>query len=111
MSEPKTKIAMKPALAFILLMGLVSMFFDMTHEGAKSIYGVYLSLAGASAATIGFVTGFGEFVGYFFRLLAGVITDRKKNYWGMTIIGYIFNMAAIPAPALFRKTVGFMPAL
>jgi MFS family permease len=76
---------------------------NMTHEGAKSIYGAYLYLAGASAATIGFVTGLGEFVGYSFRLVAGVITDHKKNYWTMTIIGYIFNMAAIPALALIPK--------
>ncbi len=94
---------MKPALAFIVLMGIVSMFSDMTHEGAKSIYGVYLSLAGASAATIGFASGFGEFVGYSFRLVAGFIADRKKNYWTMTIIGYIFNMGAIPALALIPE--------
>jgi len=94
---------LKPALAFIFLMGIVSMFSDMTHEGAKSIYGVYLSLAGASAAAIGFATGFGEFVGYAFRLVAGYITDRKKNYWFMTILGYLFNMAAIPALALIPE--------
>lgn len=93
----------KPALAFILFMGIVSMFSDMTHEGAKSIYGVYLSLAGASAATIGFASGFGEFVGYSFRLVAGLIADRKKNYWTMAIIGYLFNMGAIPALALIPE--------
>lgn len=92
-----------PALTFVVMMGIVSMFSDMTHEGAKSIYGAYLYLAGASAAAIGFVTGLGEFVGYSFRLAAGFITDRKKNYWTMTIIGYIFNMAAIPALALIPE--------
>jgi len=34
---------------FILIMGIVSLFSDMTHEGARSIYGVYLHIAGASA--------------------------------------------------------------
>jgi len=101
--EKQMNKTVKSALAFILLMGIVSMFSDMTHEGAKSIYGVYLSLAGASAATIGFATGFGEFVGYAFRLVAGFITDRMKNYWTMTIIGYVFNMAAIPALALIPE--------
>ena len=93
----------KSALMFVVLMGIVSLFSDMTHEGAKSIYGAYLSLAGASAATIGFVTGFGEFIGYSFRLIAGIYTDRKKNYWTMTIIGYSINMLAIPALALIPK--------
>lgn len=101
--ESRLNSRMKPALAFILLMGIVSMFSDMTHEGAKSIYGVYLSLAGASAATIGFAAGLGELVGYSFRLVAGFIADRKKNYWTMTIIGYLFNMGAIPALALIPE--------
>lgn len=48
------------AMAFITLMGIVSLFSDMTHEGARSILGEYLNLAGASAATIGFVSGMGE---------------------------------------------------
>ena len=48
------------AMAFISLMGIVSLFSDMTHEGARSILGEYLNLAGASAATIGFVSGRGE---------------------------------------------------
>lgn len=94
---------MKSALAFVFMMGIVSMFSDMTHEGARSIYGAYLYLAGATAATIGFATGLGELIGYSFRLLAGILTDRKKNYWTMTIIGYAINMAAIPALALIPK--------
>lgn len=48
------------AMAFITLMGIVSLFSDMTHEGARSILGEYLNLAGASAATIGFVSGIGD---------------------------------------------------
>lgn len=50
----KKKVAAGSAMAFIFLMGIVSLFSDMTHEGARSILGAYLSLAGASAAAIGF---------------------------------------------------------
>ena len=32
---------------FILLFGIVSLFSDMTHEGASSIRGAYMSLLGA----------------------------------------------------------------
>jgi len=35
------------ALAFITLMSIVSLFSDMTHEGARSILGEYLNLTGA----------------------------------------------------------------
>lgn len=99
----KARRTVKPALAFILLMGIVSMLSDMTHEGARSIYGAYLSLAGASAATIGFVTGFGEFVGYAFSLVTGALADRTKHYWVMTLVGYVINVVAIPALALVRR--------
>lgn len=37
-----------PAVTFVVLMGIVSLFADMTHEGARSIYGSYLPLLGAS---------------------------------------------------------------
>jgi MFS family permease len=94
------KIAAGSALAFIVLMGIVSCFSDMTHEGASSITGAFLALAGASAAAIGFISGLGEFVGYSLRLLTGYITDKTKHYWTITIIGYIIDMLAIPMLAL-----------
>ncbi|MEA4922709.1 MAG: MFS transporter [Eubacteriaceae bacterium] len=93
----------KSAFAFILLMGIVSMFSDMTHEGAASIMGAYLSLAGASATMIGFVSGLGEFIGYSLRIITGKITDKTKKYWPMTIVGYVVDCAAIPALALVPK--------
>ena len=83
-----------------LSMGIVSLFSDMTYEGARSVYGAYLTLMGASAATIGFVTGFGEMIGYSFRLLTGYLADKTHKYWTMAVIGYIVNMAAIPLLAL-----------
>lgn len=57
MTSKKRKV-FSGALAFILLMGIVSMFSDMTHEGGRSIVGEYLSLNNASTAAIGFVSGF-----------------------------------------------------
>ena len=54
---------MSQAMAFIVLFGIVSLFSDMTHEGASSIRGAYLALLGASAGTIGFISGLGELVG------------------------------------------------
>lgn len=40
-------------------MGVISLFSDMTHEGAASILSAFLSLTAASAAVIGFVSGLG----------------------------------------------------
>ena len=53
----KNKKHLSRAMLFILLFGIVSLFSDMTHEGAASIRGAYLSLLGASAGVIGFVSG------------------------------------------------------
>lgn len=91
------------AMGFVILMGVVSLFSDMTHEGARSVYGAYLTLMGASAATIGFVTGLGEMIGYSFRLLTGFLADRTRKYWTMAIVGYVVNMAAIPLLALIPQ--------
>lgn len=93
----------QPALQFILLIGIVSLFSDMTHEGASGIMGSYLSLAGASAMVIGFISGLGEFVGYSLRLATGWFTDRTKRYWPMTILGYAIDCLAIPALALVPR--------
>lgn len=84
------------AMAFILIMGIVSLFSDMTHEGARSILGEFLSITGASAATIGFVSGFGELCGYSLRLLSGFIADKTKKYWTLIIVGYAMQVLAIP---------------
>src|SRR5271155_543350 len=84
------------ALKFVVLMGIVSMFADMTYEGARSITGPYLGTLGASAAVVGFVAGFGEFLGYGLRLFSGYLSDRTGRYWPIAIIGYVINLAAVP---------------
>ena len=85
---------------FITLMGFVSLFSDMTHEGARSVLGDFLQLTGASAAAIGFVSGFGELLGYGLRIVSGWLADRSKRYWTLIIVGYAIQVLAIPALAL-----------
>ncbi len=91
------------AMAFIIMLGIVSMFSDMTHEAASSIRGAYLALLGASAATIGFVSGLGELVGYSLRFVFGLFTDKTKKYWTMTILGYAIDVLSVPALALVAE--------
>lgn len=91
---------LSPVLLFIMLFGIVSLFSDMTHEGASSIRGAYLALLGASAGTIGFISGLGELIGYSLRYVFGRIADKTKKYWSMTILGYVLDVLAVPALAL-----------
>jgi len=87
-------------MAFIILMGIVSLFADMTYEGARSISGQYLAILGASGTVVGIVAGLGEFIGYGFRLISGYLSDKTGKYWLITFIGYIINLFAVPLLAL-----------
>lgn len=85
---------------FIVMIGVVSLFADMTHEGARGITGPFLASLGASATVVGFIAGFGELAGYVLRLVSGLISDRTKKYWTITFIGYFINLFAVPLLAL-----------
>ncbi|GAB6182295.1 MFS transporter [Thermodesulfovibrio hydrogeniphilus] len=91
---------MKKSTLFIILLGIVSLFSDMTYEGARSITGPFLAFLGASGAVVGFVAGFGELIGYGLRLVSGYIADKTGKYWTITIVGYFINLFAVPALAL-----------
>jgi len=84
------------ALRILIYFGFVSLFADVTYEGARSITGPFLKTLGASAFLVGFVSGFGEFVGYGLRIFSGYISDKAKIWWHLTIIGYGLNVVAIP---------------
>ncbi len=88
------------AIRFIVALGTISLFADVTYEGARSINGPFLGLLGASAAIIGIVSGAGELAGYLLRLFSGIAADRTRAYWTLTIVGYIINLLAVPCMAL-----------
>jgi MFS family permease len=98
--EENRKVEKYSAWIFVILLGCVSLFSDMTYEGARSITGPYLGLLGASAFIVGLITGFGELLGYTFRLVSGYFVDKTKRYWLITFIGYIINLFAVPLLAL-----------
>ena len=100
MEKNKEKKRISQAMLFIIFFGIVSLFSDMTHEGASSIRGAYFTILGASAGAIGFVSGLGELIGYSMRYVFGRIADKRKNYWFMTIFGYVIDVLAVPALAL-----------
>jgi len=95
-----SNLSKQSALMFVVLVGVVSLFADMTYEGARSITGPYLAVLGASGTIVGVVAGFGELVGYGLRLVSGYISDRTGRYWPITLVGYVINMLAVPLLAL-----------
>jgi len=88
------------AFRFVLIIGIVSLFADMTYEGARSINGAFLGSLGATGAVVGLVAGIGELIGYGFRSLTGFFADKTHKYWWFAFFGYAINLFAVPALAL-----------
>src|SRR5579883_2021394 len=86
-----------PGFRFVLTMGLVNLFADITYEGGGSINGPFLGMLGASAVAISIIAGAGEFLGYSLRAVAGHVADRTGKYWPVSFIGYAINLLAVPA--------------
>src|SRR5213592_2072549 len=99
METAKGNVA-KLAFRFVLIIGIVNFFADMTYEGARAIIGPFLGSLGASAAIIGFVAGFGELVGYGLRSVSGYFADKSHRHWAFAFLGYAVNILAVPALAL-----------
>ena len=98
-TTPTAQSAAKRALTFVVLIGVVSLFADMTYEGSRSIWGPFLGTLGATGAVVGLVAGGGELLGYVLRLFTGVLADKTKRYWTITIIGYAIKLLAVPTLA------------
>jgi len=93
-------ISRKLLVTFIAL-GFVSLFADITYEGARSVGGAYLNVLAAPAVAAG-ILGFGEVLSYLMRLVGGAAAQRAstgKVYWGLVFAGYATNLA-IPLLAL-----------
>ncbi len=92
--------AERSALTFVVLLGVVSLFADITYEGARGIAGPFLATLGATGTIVGVVAGLGDLVGYGLRLGSGFLSDRTGRYWAITLWGYAINLLAVPLLAL-----------
>lgn len=88
------------AWRFVVALGVVSLFADMTYEGARSIVGPYLGTLGASAVMVGVIGGGAEFLGYAVRWLSGRRADTSGRHWLLMYVGYALNMLSVPFLAL-----------
>src|SRR5260370_33624317 len=93
------------ALRFIVCLGIVSLFADMTYEGAHSIIGPYLKDLGASALQVAFIAGFGEMLCASLRYFAGRFAGKTRAYWLITFSAHAINVIAVPAVAFAQNWV------
>jgi MFS family permease len=91
---------MRPEVRLVVLLGVVSLFADMTYEGGRSVTGPFMGTLGATATVVGIVAGLGELLGYGLRLVSGYLSDRTARYWAIMMVGYVVNLLAVPALAL-----------
>ena len=87
------------AMRFIVCLGVVSLFADMTYEGAHSIIGPFLKDLGATATEVGIIAGLGEMLAASLRFFSGKLADRTRAYWFITFLGYSLNLLVVPALA------------
>ena len=84
----------------VFAFGLVSLAADMVYEGMRAMAGPFLGTLGASALTVGLVTGAGEGIALMLRLVTGVWADRSHNHWRLTVIGYAMTAVCVPLLAI-----------
>jgi len=96
---PVSAIDRKVAIRFIICLGIVSMFADMTYEGAHSVIGPLLSDLGSNAFQVGLIAGVGEMFAASLRLFSGRLADKTRAYWTIAIFGYAINIVVVPALA------------
>ncbi len=89
----------KAAFRFIVALGFVSLFADMTYEGAHSVIGPLLKDLGASATQVGIIAGLGEMIAASLRYFSGRLADRTRAYWTITTLGYFLNLVVVPGLA------------
>ncbi len=96
---PVTDLDRKAAIRFIICLGIVSMFADMTYEGAHSVIGPLLNDLGSSATQVGLIAGIGEMFAASLRFFSGRLADKTRAYWTIAILGYAINIVVVPALA------------
>jgi len=72
----------------------------MVYEGMRAMAGPFLGSLGASALTVGIVTGAGEAVALVLRLVTGPWADRSRRHWRLTVVGYAMTAVCVPLLAI-----------
>jgi MFS family permease len=79
------------------MLGLVSLFMDMSSEFIHAVLPVYLTTTlGLSVLTVGIVEGIAEATASIMKVFSGVISDRFHKRKSLVLVGY--GLAALTKP-------------
>ncbi|MEB3755585.1 MAG: MFS transporter [Desulfurococcales archaeon] len=82
----------------VILLGLVSLFADMTYEGGRSVLGPYMDYFKATGTIVGALS-VGELLMHLSKGLGGYLGDRagsEKGKWTILFAGYGLNLLSVP---------------
>jgi len=82
----------------VILLGLVSLFADMTYEGGRSVLGPYMDYFKATGTIVGALS-IGELLMHLSKGLGGYLGDRagsEKGKWTILFAGYGLNLLSVP---------------
>ena len=88
------------AFKFLIMLGVVNLFADLTYEGGRSVVGPLMAQLGATATMVSHRLGPWGIRGYVLRVVMGYVADRTGGRWTLTFVGYAMNTLAVPALAL-----------
>lgn len=81
----------------VWMLGLVSLFMDMSSEFIHAVLPVYLTTTlGLSVLTVGIVEGIAEATASIMKVFSGVISDRFHKRKSLVLVGY--GLAALTKP-------------
>jgi MFS family permease len=81
----------------VWMLGLVSLFMDMSSEIAHAVLPLFVvGTLGASVATLGLLEAMAGAFTHFSKLYSGIISDRFQNRKGLALLGY--GLAALSKP-------------
>jgi len=81
----------------VVILGLVSLFMDMSSEMAHAVLPLFVvGTLGASVAVLGLLEALANSLPHFAKLFSGVLSDRFQNRKGLALLGYA--MAALSKP-------------
>lgn len=79
----------KPVISNIVLIGLVSLFIDMSTEMVYPLIPLFLTATlGATPAVVGVIEGIAESIASLLKVFSGYIGDLRQNRKRLTFVGY-----------------------
>jgi len=85
----------------IIILGLVSMFMDISSEMIHALLPVFMvTVLGSSATTVGIVEGLGEGLALIVRVFSGALSDWLSRRKRLILIGYLLGALSKPLFAI-----------